>query len=917
MDDINLAGENDACVLAFSDLVHLLADIGLVVNSEKCQVLIASEEGGQSWLGKLSKVILRSHSSGLIVLGSPIGGAEFCHNYVSKSVGETIDECAKLIDTELNLPGQCVWALILGSLIHKPAYLLRTCPPEITEEVIGKLDDALVRMALSLANSDGNVPASVKTQISLSRKLGGMGVGGLRRTANASYLASVIDCAKVCGVEALVLPENCPQCPQWLQPNHTALVEVLGEVDAGWHALWKCKEPLQKSLTNKITIKVLSDLTSSLHPCSADAKRFALLRGKGTSLWITAAPKKNEILNHHEYGSSLRLRLGLPLTSSDIEGRRLFCPCTDELVTPTLEHSLACSHGKMVEIRKDRHDAIRDLIFHWIRSHNLQVEREVPLRKLQVNGVLERKAKVMDLVFLIANQLTWIDVTVVNGNTERRRASGEKYPADAAAAAKKQKYADNVANQHAVFLPAALEAQGGFSKSFLQIIDQLVSTVCPRSSRFVLVKKKQDLMTSIAVELVKGNHRMVENFSNSFRSFCSDVVCAHGTEAQAYPNTAATVLQQGNPNAAAPAQNNRAEGPDSSPPTRTDETSESQSAFTEPAPSALGELVGQITPVGRQATDFSGLLIQTDGAAKDNPNGPAGAGAVIFESTNGVRTQLESTSYFLGDPKSNNVAEFEGFLLGLRLAFTALANSTGDTPRKILFESDSQLVVEMLNGGARCKDKDLKPLFNRARDEYFHVKDLPNVDNVELRFIPRKFNPVADKLAKAGIDNPLGSGFSSLDRPSFATNSVYEVEKFMDVKGGKVLVQWKGFPEPEDFTWQPERELKTDLGRAPFHDMMQELLMSTAMNDIMFELEQTQPNSDLPATDYVAALTTAQPSPTSTPRAQSSTVAGPDTENTPLAANVDAIDVPLVRRSSARVRERQARCCLSRTPSAP
>ena len=46
MDDINLAGENEACVLAFSDLVRLLADIGLVVNSEKCQALIAEREGG-------------------------------------------------------------------------------------------------------------------------------------------------------------------------------------------------------------------------------------------------------------------------------------------------------------------------------------------------------------------------------------------------------------------------------------------------------------------------------------------------------------------------------------------------------------------------------------------------------------------------------------------------------------------------------------------------------------------------------------------------------------------------------------------------------------------------------------------------------------------------------------------------------
>jgi ribonuclease HI len=916
MDDINLAGDNEACVLAFSDLVRLLADIGLVVNSEKCQALIAEEEGMQAWHGKLTKVIPRSNSSGLIVLGSPIGGSEFCRNYVSKSVGETIEECVRLVDTDLNLQGQCVWALILGSLIHRPAYLLRTCSPEITEDIIGNLDEALVRMALSLAHSDENVPSSVKTQITLSRKLGGLGVGGLRRTANSCYLASILDCAKVGGVEALALPDDCPQCPLWLAPYHSALVEVLGQVDAGWHKLWNYSGPLQKLLTNKITIKVLSDLTSSMHPCSADARRLALLRAKGASLWITAPPKKNETLNHHEYGSSLRLRLGLPLTStSNFEGRRIFCPCTDELVTPTLEHSLACGCGKMRDLRKDRHDAIRDLIFRWLRSHNLQAEREIPLRKLQG----EPKAKVMDVVLILANQLTWIDVTIVNGNTEGRRASGEKYPADAAAAAKNKKYADNVANQHAVLLPAGLEALGGFSKSSLDIIDQLASTVFPRTSRFVLAKKKQELMTSIAVELVKGNHRMVEHFSWSFRSFCREVVVSRGPGQQTQTNE--VVGTQTDPNAAAAVQLQ----------VRPDETSESQSSLLEPAPSALGELVHQIASGVAHETNFTGLLIQSDGAAKENPYGPAGAGAVSFESTNGVKTQLESATYFIGDPKSNIVAEYEGILLGLKLAFNDLVNASdvaaraGGPARKVRFESDCQAVVDQLNGRARCTKKDLKPLFARARDELFHLKNLHNVEEVELRFIPRRFNPVADNLAKAGMDNPVGSGFSSLDRPSFATISVYEVNKFMDVDGGKVLVQWKGFPEPEDFTWELDSELKTDLGRVTFHDMMQELLMSSAMNDNLFEQETAQQNTAIAATEHVAPDADA-----SSACARPVPEAGPDKDTTPQTLDPCVIRrlspeapsdsnfaVALGRRRSSRMRTRPSRFSLARSPSAP
>jgi ribonuclease HI len=562
----------------------------------------------------------------------------------------------------------------------------------------------------------------------------------------------------------------------------------------------------------------------------------------------------------------------------------------------------------MVEIRKDRHDAIRDLIFGWIRSHNLQVEREVPLRKLQVNGILEQKAKVMDIVFILANQLTWIDVTIVNGNTEVKRASGEKNAADVAATAKTKKYAANVTNQHAVLLPAGLEAHGGFSKSFLQIIDLLVTTACPCSSRFALEQEKQNLMTSIAVALVKGNHNMVQYFSNSFLTFTTD----RGTIGQINPNAAAAGQQQVNSNAAA-----------APPQPRTDETSESQSSLAEPAPSALGELVGLVITADTRDTNFSGLLIQTDGAAKNNPAGPAGAGAVCFETTEGRRTQLNTVSYFLGDPKSNNVAEYEGLLLGLKLAFDALTNSGSGLSRNVRFESDSQLMVDQLNGTAQCRHVDLLPLFARARDEIFHLKNLPNVHEVELLHIRRGLNQVADLLASSAANNPLGTGFSSLDHPSFATSLVYEVEKFMGIDGGNVLVQWKGFPEEADFTWQLESDLITDLGRVTFHTMMQEHLMSQVMEEVLEDYAQDQEHVNNSATEHVVpaveaspavATDVTEPSSTSTPRVQSATVAGPNTGNTSLAANVG---VPLVRRFSARVRERQARCCLSRAPSAP
>ena len=156
----------------------------------------------------------------------------------------------------------------------------------------------------------------------------------------------------------------------------------------------------------------------------------------------------------------------------------------------------------------------------------------------------------------------------------------------------------------------------------------------------------------------------------------------------------------------------------------------------------------------------------------------------------------------------------------------------------------------------------------------------------------------------------------------------------MDVQGGKIVVQWKGYPDPEDFTWQRESELKTDLGRVTFHGMMQEMLMSSAMSDIMLEQELRQDNPDIPGAAHVArdaeTPTSAtmsvcdQPAIADIPAAEhvardadapitsicvrSATSSGPNTGHASLAANVD---VPQVRRFSLRVRERQDRACLS------
>ena len=45
----------------------------------------------------------------------------------------------------------------------------------------------------------------------------------------------------------------------------------------------------------------------------------------------------------------------------------------------------------------------------------------------------------------------------------------------------------------------------------------------------------------------------------------------------------------------------------------------------------------------------------------------------------------------------------------------------------------------------------------------------------------------------------------------------YTVSHFLDEKQGRILVHWKGYDDPDDFTWEPKENLLKDLGERIFN----------------------------------------------------------------------------------------------------
>jgi ribonuclease HI len=127
--------------------------------------------------------------------------------------------------------------------------------------------------------------------------------------------------------------------------------------------------------------------------------------------------------------------------------------------------------------------------------------------------------------------------------------------------------------------------------------------------------------------------------------------------------------------------------------------------------------------------------VMVDGAARGNP-GQAGCGAAIYDENSVLTKQL---SRYLGRT-TNNVAEYEGLLMGLE-ALLQLG------PKHIVVQSDSELLVRQLNGQYRVKDEKLKALFQRA------ITLLRQFDSYRILHVRRKLNKLADRLANQAIDD--------------------------------------------------------------------------------------------------------------------------------------------------------------------
>jgi len=128
------------------------------------------------------------------------------------------------------------------------------------------------------------------------------------------------------------------------------------------------------------------------------------------------------------------------------------------------------------------------------------------------------------------------------------------------------------------------------------------------------------------------------------------------------------------------------------------------------------------------------IVVNVDGASRGNP-GESGIGVAVFDKDSNL---INEACDYLG-VATNNVAEYKALILGVKLSIKYNA-------KKILFKSDSELMVKQIKGEYKVKNAQLKLLYTEVQSL------LTKLPNWKIMHVPREENKEADLQANKGVE---------------------------------------------------------------------------------------------------------------------------------------------------------------------
>nr|KYP73371.1 Retrovirus-related Pol polyprotein from transposon 297 family [Cajanus cajan] len=187
------------------------------------------------------------------------------------------------------------------------------------------------------------------------------------------------------------------------------------------------------------------------------------------------------------------------------------------------------------------------------------------------------------------------------------------------------------------------------------------------------------------------------------------------------------------------------------------ELSESDIAFEPRGPiksQCLVDFVNELQPVGHFESDQWTLRVD------DSSNNQGSGAGIILEGPTGLALEQSLRFAFKA---SNNQAEYEALLAGLRLAWEVGV-------QKLLCWTDSKVVSEQVNENFQVKDAQLLKYYHTFQNMCQHF------EQVVVKHTPRENNDRADQLAKLATSNRKPGQLRTTLHLEISTPSVEAVE---------------------------------------------------------------------------------------------------------------------------------------------
>ena len=454
LDDASLGDTPEKVLEDLNNLIRNLREIGLEINSSKCELTILNHESSldiettlEMFRGVLPDVRLVTKEE-CSLLGAPIHVDGINAALATKKV-----ELEVMAERLVQLDNHQAFILLKNCFaIPKLQYLLRASPAYLDTVGLFNFDETVRKALTNITNVLFMNESWV--QATFPVKLGGLGIRKSSDIALPSFISSMhsvsnlVD-AVLSRVSGLVETGELTKAEETWSSTDASLLKPVGE-DLTKQKLWDL--PLME-------LKQKSILANSNQ--TGRARLLAAARSE-TGAWLHAIPVPS--LGTQLDEETLRISLALRVGANVCESHK--CRCGANMDKQGL-HGLSCKYSAG---RHSRHSALNDVIKRALQKSGLDCVLE-PVGTDRGDG--KRPDGVTIFPFEKGKSLCW-DCTCVDTFAETclmDSATRAGYAADEAERRKKQKYT-NLAVRYQ-FEPIAIETAGTYGKTSVVIINKL------------------------------------------------------------------------------------------------------------------------------------------------------------------------------------------------------------------------------------------------------------------------------------------------------------------------------------------------------------------------------------------------------------------------------------------------------------